>query len=70
MFLLEDFLSVRNLPRHFLQQLLLHPMQQLRNAWAGVAVGLFMALSVQAQTQVLNARPAGQVVKTPPVQAT
>ena len=74
MFLLEDFVSVRNLPRHFLQQLLqqllLHPLRQLRNAWAGVAVGLFMALSVQAQTQVLSARPAGQVVKTPQVQAT
>ena len=78
MFLLENSLSVRNLPRQPLlqllrqafRQLLLQPLQQLRNAWAGVAVGLFLALPVQAQTQVLNARPAGQVVKTPQVQAT
>lgn len=74
MFLLENSLSVRNLPRQLLRQasrqLLLQPLQQLRNALAGVAVGLFLALSVQAQTQVLNTRPAGQVVKTPQVQAT
>jgi len=62
MFLLLDFLPVRHLPRYLLQH--------LRNAWVGLVLGILAVLSVQAQTQILSARPAGQVVKTPQVQAT
>ena len=63
MFLLEDSLPVRHLLRPFLKLFLLE-------AGASIALILSLAQPVNAQTQILSSGPAGQVVKTPQVQAT
>ena len=61
-------LALRFLPLSFyrLRNLFL----SLRCVWVGMALLLVLTLNGQAQTQLLNPRPVGQMVQTPQVKAT
>ena len=69
---------MRHLLRPLLRLFLFLPFQTILKAGAGIALAISLVISLalslmlqaHAQTQILSSGPAGQVVKTPQVQAT